>query len=495
MPPIAAGGAARPGDPARLLAVQRAAAAAAPSPDLHRRRDALERLIALLHEDGDRLHAAISADFGHRAYPETALAELLPTLAAARHAHRHLRSWMRPRRRRVGLAFRPGRAWVMRQPLGCVGIVSPWNYPLFLSVGPLVDALAAGNRVLLKPSELVPRFADTLAALLAARYDAAEVAVVRGGPEVGRAFCALPFDHLLFTGSTEVGRAVMRAAADGLVPVTLELGGKSPAIVAGDADPARTARSLMVGKLFNAGQTCVAPDYALVPEERLDAFAQALLDAAGRLYPRIADNPDYTRIVSERHMRRLRDGIAAAAAAGAVVLRHPDHAREADAAARSGRLVPTVLLSPPADCALMTDEIFGPVLPVLPYRSLDAAIAHVNERPRPLALYCYTDDPRVERAVLSRTLSGGVTVNGTILHCAQPDLPFGGVGASGTGACHGEAGFERLSHARAVYRPGRFSGFTTMTPPHGAMTRRLLPLMLGRPSPAGSPPDKGPSAA
>ncbi len=467
-------------DPGRLLAAQRAAATTAAPPDLRRRRDAIERLIELLHMSGDRLHAAISADFGNRAYPETALAELLPTLAAARHAHRHLASWMRPRRRRVALPFQPGRAWVMRQPLGCVGIVSPWNYPLFLSVGPLVDALAAGNRVLLKPSELAPRFADLLARLLAERFDPAEVAVAQGGPEVARAFCALPFDHLLFTGSTGVGRAVMQAAAANLVPVTLELGGKSPVIVAADADIARTARSLMVGKLFNAGQTCLAPDYVLVPEDRLDRLAQALLDEAARLYPRVTDNADYSCIVSGRHMARLREAVAAAAAAGATVLRHPGHDGEADAAGRSGRLVPTLVLSPPPDCALMTEEIFGPVLPVLPYRSLDAAVAFVAERPRPLALYCYTDDRRIERAVLARTISGGVTVNGTILHCAQPDLPFGGVGASGMGAYHGEAGFQRFSHTRSIYRPGRFSGFTTMTPPHGGMTRRLLPLMLGR---------------
>ena len=469
------------GDPAQLLAVQRAAADTATAPPgLQQRRDALDRLVALLHESGDQLHAAISADFGNRAHPETALAELLPTMAAARHARRHLASWMRPRRRRVQLAFRPGRAWVMRQPLGCVGIVSPWNYPLFLSLGPTVDALAAGNRVLLKPSELAPRFATLLAELLGRRFDPAEVSVALGGPAVARAFCALPFDHLLFTGSTGIGRAVMQAAAANLVPVTLELGGKSPVIVAPDADPARTAHSLMVGKLFNAGQTCLAPDYALVPADRLDRYARALVDAAARLYPRIAGNPDYSGIVSDRHMDRLWRAVEAAAAGGATVLRHPDHAGEADAARRTGRLVPTVLLSPPGDCALMTEEIFGPVLPVLPYRSLDAAIAFVNARPRPLALYCYTDDRRTERVVLSRTVSGGATVNGTVLHCAQPDLPFGGIGPSGTGAYHGEAGFARFSHARGVYRPGWFSGFTAMTPPHGAMTRRLLPLMLGR---------------
>ena len=464
----------------RLLDGQRAAALAAPPPDAAQRRAALRRLDALLHEEGDRLHAAVSADFGHRAYPETVLAELVPLRAAIRFALRHLGHWMRPRRRRVGLSFQPGQAWVVHQPLGCVGIVSPWNYPLFLSIGPLIDALAAGNRVMLKPSELTPRTSALLGRLLATRFEPEQVAVVTGGPEVAQAFCALPFDHLLFTGSTAIGRAVMRAAAGTLTPVTLELGGKSPVIVAPDADPARTARSLMIGKLFNAGQTCIAPDYALVPQDRLPAFTGALLAEAARLYPQIADNPDYTCIISERHLDRLHRLVDEAAERGAAVLRDPGHQAEVDRPRRSGRMVPTLLLGAPEDSEAMRDEIFGPVLPVLGYRTLDEAIAFVNRRPSPLALYCYTDDRDTERHVLRHTLSGGVTVNGTILHCAQPDLPFGGVGPSGTGAYHGEAGFLRFSHARGIYRPGRISGFTTLAPPHGRLSARLLPLMLGR---------------
>lgn len=464
----------------RLLDIQREAASITPPPDLKARRDALDRLDTMLHTQGDRLHAAISADYGHRAYPETALAELIPTRAACRFTRRHLASWMRPRRREVGVTFQPGQAWVTQQPLGCVGIVSPWNYPLFLSVGPLIDALGAGNRVMLKPSELTPRFSALLAGLLAERFDPSQVAVVQGGPDIAAAFCALPFDHLLFTGSTAIGRSVMQAAAANLTPVTLELGGKSPVIVAPDADLGRTVRSLLVGKLFNAGQTCIAPDYALVPQDRLAEFTQALLSEAGRLYPRIADNADYSCIISERHLQRLQRALAEAEGDGATPLRHPVHAAEEAAARRSGRLVPTLLVSPPLDGTLMQDEIFGPVLPILPYRSLDEAIGFVNARPRPLALYCYTDNRDTERFVLSRTMSGGATVNGTLLHCAQPDLPFGGIGPSGTGAYHGKAGFLRFSHMRGIYRPGRFSGFTTMVPPHGRMTRRLLPLMLGR---------------
>ncbi len=468
--------------PRSLLEAQRAAAlaASASGPDLRHRLAALARIDSILSHSGDRLHAAIAADFGHRAYPETALAELIPLRASVRFTQRRLAGWMRPRRRRVGASFLPGRAWVMRQPLGCIGIMAPWNYPLFLSVGPLIDALAAGNRVMLKPSDLTPRFGALLAELLAGQFDQAEIAVVNGDLETARAFSALPFDHLLFTGSTAIGHEVMRAASATLTPVTLELGGKSPVIVCPDADPGRTARSLMIGKLFNAGQTCIAPDYVLVPEHRLDEMVAALLREAGRLYPRITGNPDYSCIISERHRHRLEGAVQEAERQGATLRYAPGHAEEREQARASGRLVPTLVTAPPLDCTLMRDEIFGPVLPVLPYRSLEEAIAFVNARPRPLALYCYTDDRRLERMVLDSTISGGGTVNGTLLHCAQPDLPFGGVGGSGMGAYHGEAGFLRFSHTRGFYRPGRFSGFTTMAPPHGTMTRRMLPLMLGR---------------
>ena len=413
----------------RLLEVQRAAAAR--SPGLAERRDMLDRLAALLHEGRDTLHDAISADYGNRARPETMLAELLPTLAAIRYARRHLPRWMRPRRRHVGLSFQPGSAWVMRQPVGCVGIVSPWNYPLFLSMGPLVDALAAGNRVMLKPSEITPRFGLMIGELLGRRFGEETVAVANGGPETGRAFCALPFDHLLFTGSTGVGRQVMQAAAARLTPVTLELGGKSPVIVCADADIARTAHSLAVGKFFNAGQTCIAPDYVLVPQEKLAAFAGAMVAAAASLYPRIAGNPDYTSIITDRHLARLEGAIAEAERQGTEVMRHPDHEAEIEVARDTRRLVPSFAIAPALDGALMRDEIFGPVLPILPYRSLDEAIAFVNARPRPLAFYCYTDDRQLERRLLARTISGGATVNGTLLHCAQPDLPFGGIGPSG----------------------------------------------------------------
>jgi len=455
---------------ARLLDAQRERAAGGP-PGLRERLASLRALERMVRQGQDAFVDAISADFGNRSRPETLLAEVAPTLAAIRHVRRHLAGWMRPQRRRVGINFQPGRAWVEHQPLGCVGIVSPWNYPLFLTLSPLVDALAAGNRVLLKPSELTPGFSETLARAVAEAFDPAQVAVVLGGPDVGAAFVRLPFDHLLFTGSTSVGRKVMEAAAENLVPVTLELGGKSPAIVCDDYPVERAARSVAVGKLFNAGQTCIAPDYALVPAAKAEAFAEGVLQAARAMYPAIAGNPDCTAIINDRHRARLNALVAEAEASGARVLRH-------GAGSGGGRIEPTVVLGAPDGSALMQDEIFGPVLPVVPYESLDGAIAYVNARPRPLALYCWSGDPASVRRVLDRTVSGGVTLNSTLLHFAQDDLPAGGVGPSGMGSYHGRDGFLRFSHARAIYRAGRFVGLEYAVPPHGRLTRLALKAML-----------------
>ena len=473
------------------LLVQKQAALRQPIPDVAQRRAALARLEGMVHGQVDRMQRALMEDFGNRARPETVLAEILPLLDAIAYARARVGRWMRPRRVPVGLRFQPGRAWLEIRPAGCVGIVSPWNYPFLLSLQPVVDALAAGNRIMLKPSELAPACAGLLAIMLGDEFDRAEIAVTPGDATVGRAFCALEFDHLLFTGSTGVGRAVMQEAAARLVPVTLELGGKSPALLCPDsvADAAarrRTAHSLAVGKFFNAGQTCLAPDFVLVPRAHLDATAHALAEAAARLYPTLAGNADYTAQISERHLDRLAGLVDDAERRGLPILRHPEDRADRRAEQRAQRrLPPTVVVLPDLgeatrSASVMQEEIFGPILPVLPYDTLDEALAFLDARPVPLGLYCYTNDPAQQRRVLDRTRSGGVTVNGTLLHCAQPGLPFGGFGQSGTGAYHGHAGFLRFSHRRAVYRPGRFSGFTWMTPPHGAMTRRALAVMLGR---------------
>lgn len=467
---IADHAAARPG---QILAMQREAYQRDGAPGLVQRLAALQALDMLVRGERDALAAAISTDFGNRATQETMLAEVVPILAAIRNTRRKLPGWMRPERRHVGINAMPGRAWVQHQPLGCVGIVSPWNYPLFLTLGPLVDAIGAGNRVLVKPSELTPRFASLLAALIEKAIDPAQVCVVTGGPAVAQAMCALPFDHLVFTGSTDVGRKVMQAAALNLVPVTLELGGKSPAVVCRDYDIAKAAKTIAVAKFFNAGQTCIAPDYALVPADQAESFAQAVLAQARTMFPVQAGNPDATSIISDRHYARLQALLVDAEAQGARVMRLVDAPQER-------KMAPVVVLDPPLDSPLMREEIFGPILPVIGYGELAEAIKFINARPRPLALYPFTHDAEKQAALLWRTMSGGVSVNSALLHCIQDDLPFGGVGPSGMGAYHGHDGFRRLSHARGVYKAGRISGFTFLAPPYGPKMRIALRAMLAR---------------
>jgi coniferyl-aldehyde dehydrogenase len=448
---------------------QRRAFDAAPLPELRQRREWLRRLERLIRDNQDAFATAISADFGNRSRVETMVSEILPVLAACAHARKNLGRWMRPQRRSVGLNFQPATNRVEYKPLGVVGVVSPWNYPVFLTLGPLVDILAAGNRAMIKPSELTPHTGILLEQVLGAAFGPEEVLVVNGEMEVGRAFSALPFDHLLFTGSTHVGREVMRAAAENLVPVTLELGGKSPVIVAEDYNVARAAGSVAVGKFFNAGQTCTAPDYALVPQAQAEGFAHGVLEAAETMFPSLDANPDYTAIISDRHFARLTELVAEAEAGGATVLRH-----QASTGGNMRLFPPTVVLDPPLDGRLMRDEIFGPVLPVVRVASTEDAIDFVNRRPRPLALYAYTGVAATERKILDRTISGGVTINSTIIHTGQADLPFGGIGPSGMGAYHAREGFYQFSHARAVHKPGFFCGFEFLRPPHGRTTRLAL---------------------
>jgi coniferyl-aldehyde dehydrogenase len=461
-------------DLAGILARQRAAFMAAPRPTLEQRRANLSKLEAMVKRNQDAIADAISADFGNRSRPETVLSEVLGTIGAAKHARAQLAKWMKPRRRSVSMNFKPATNTLEYVPLGVVGVVSPWNYPIYLTLGPLVDILAAGNRCMIKPSELTPATSRLLAKMVSDVFAPDEVTVVEGDVSVGRAFTTLPFDHLVFTGSTDVGRHVMRAAADNLVPVTLELGGKSPVIVAEDADIAKAANSIAVGKFFNAGQTCIAPDYALVQREKAAEFGRAVIGAAETMFPSINGNPDYTAIISDRHHTRLAELVSEAEAAGATVLRHHDKPN-----GNVRHMAPTVVIDPPLDGRLMREEIFGPVLAVIGTGGTDEAIDFVNVRPRPLALYAYTKDKSTERKILDRTISGGVTINGTLLHCGQDDLPFGGVGPSGMGAYHGREGFLTFSHARAVHKPGFFSGFEFMKPPHGRTTRLALKALAG----------------
>jgi coniferyl-aldehyde dehydrogenase len=428
------------------------------------RRNRLERLARLLRENDAAICEAIDRDFGGRSPAETRLLEIFPSLEAISHARRHVAAWMRPRRARTGFWFMPGRSRVVPQPLGVVGIVVPWNYPVYLAVGPLVAAIAAGNRAMVKMSESAPATGALLATLVAERFDPAELVIVNGDADVAQAFTALPFDHLLFTGSTQIGRQVMRAAAANLTPVTLELGGKSPAIVGRGIPVTEAAARILFGKCLNGGQTCIAPDYVLVPRERVDAFVDAASATVARLYPRIRDNPDYTSIIDARHHARLQGYLEEAIARGArVVPINP--AGESLGATR--KIAPTLLIGVPEDARVMREEIFGPLLPIVAYDDLDGAIAYVNARPRPLALYVLDHDRAAIERVLARTVSGGVTVNETILHIAQQDLPFGGVGASGMGAYHGRAGFETFSKLKPVFYQPRLNGLWLLKPPYG----------------------------
>ncbi len=456
-----------------LYASQRRAYDKLPMPDLEQRLQWLEALHEVIASHQQALVEAISADFGNRSADETLLAEVMPSLHGIRHAKRHLARWMKPSRRRVGLAFQPASARVLYQPLGVVGIIVPWNYPLYLAIGPLIGALAAGNRALLKMSESAPATGRLLRDLLGQVFAEHEVAVVLGDVETGKQFTRLPFDHLLFTGSTEVGRQVMQSAAANLTPVTLELGGKSPAIVAADVPLEQAAERIAFGKTLNAGQTCVAPDYVLVPQQRLEAFVEAYRLAVQRFFPQLTDNPDYTSIINERQLLRLEGYLADARARGALLLPLFDEGQ--------GRRLPHhILLDVNDDMQVMQDEIFGPLLPVLPYASLDEAIAYVNARPRPLALYFFGYDRAEQQQVLERTHSGGVCLNDTLLHVAQDDLPFGGIGASGMGHYHGHEGFLTFSKAKAVFSKPRFNAARLIYPPYGGRLQRLIRQLLVR---------------
>jgi len=456
----------------RIFERQRAAFLADMNPPYAVRRERLDRLLAMTERHTDALVAAISEDFGHRPRQETLLADVLTVIAAIKHARRHLKRWMKPRRAPTALQYRPAYNRILRQPLGVVGIVSPWNYPYQLAVGPAIGALAAGNRVMIKPSELTPRLAALLAQIAAETFGEDELAVVTGDASVGQAFVELPFDHLLFTGSTHVGRLVAQAAAKNLTPVTLELGGKSPVIVDASADLRAIAPRIAYAKLLNAGQTCIAPDYALVPAASIEAFAEAVRGAIERLYPQPLANPDYTAIVNERHYQRLRGLVEDARAKGGRVL---EIGARTEAAGR--KFPPTLVLDATAEMRVMQEEIFGPILPVVGYATLDDALRFVNLRDRPLALYWFGDDRANRERVLRETIAGGVTVNDCLLHFAQEDLPFGGVGASGMGAYHGEHGFRTFSKEKPVTFQPKLNGMALIYPPYGRTFDRVAALL------------------
>lgn len=456
-----------------LLSKQRAAFLRDGPPSATQRRADLLKLKRALRARRPAIEAAVSKDFGYRSAYETRIMEVIPIIQAINYLRRNLAKWMRPERRTVSLHFLPGRARVVYQPLGVVGIVSPWNYPVSLALTPLVNAIAAGNRAMLKPSELTPATSELLKSLLREIFPEDQVAVVTGGPEIGAAFSRLPFDHLVFTGSTNVGRAVMKEAAENLVPVTLELGGKSPTLIGPDADIEAAAASVAYGKLANAGQTCIAPDYVLVHEKDAAAFATAYEATAAKFYPQGVADQNYTSIANAKQYSRLRSLIDDAKKKGARVVEI-----EKDNVANVRKLAPVIVLNVSDDMAIMQDEIFGPALPVMTYRTIDEAIGYINRKPRPLALYYFGHSSDDRRKVLTRTTSGNVTINDTLMHYVQDSIPFGGIGMSGMGAYHGIEGFKSLSHAKGVFVQSRWNLGGLLHPPFNRMTDLVVRYLL-----------------
>ena len=437
------------------------------------RRDRLLRMKALIDDNSVALAHAVQADFGVRSVQLTEIADLLVLRSLMSHTLKCLPKWMKPVKVATPIYLQPARAFLQRQPLGVVGVVSPWNYPVQLALGPIITALSAGNRVMLKPSELTPATSALMAELIGKTFAPDEVCVVQGDGAVAAEFSSLPFDHLFFTGSTAVGRIVAKAAAANLTPTTLELGGKSPCIIDASCDMKSAALKIAHGKLLNAGQTCIAPDYVLLPKGQEAAFGHAFAQAVAQLFPTIAGNPDYAAIISPRHQERLQAMLAAAEAGGAR-LQTIDTGGVATA---HRQMAPVIAFDVPPDAKLMHEEIFGPVLPVVPYDSVDQAINYINARPRPLALYWFGQDNAVRDTVLARTVSGGVSINDTLMHIAHENLPFGGIGESGWGSYHGEAGFLRLTMQKPVLVQSKWARGDLFYPPYGKRFDQIMGLL------------------
>lgn len=464
----------------RLVDVQKKAHIAEGAMSAERRIALIDACIRLLIDNKEAIVDALNADFGSRS-PEGSLAtDIGGTLGALKYAKSNVKKWMRASKRHsmfpLGLLGASTR--VEYQPLGCVGNVVPWNFPFNLAFGPMGSIFAAGNRTVIKPSEYTPHCSLLLKELVAKYFQEDEVAVVVGGPETGALFAKMPFDHLLFTGATNIAHHIMRAAAENLVPVTLELGGKSPVIVSRSADMKKTAARVMTGKTLNAGQICLAPDYVMVPREKLDDFVAEASASVTAMFPTMKDNSDYTSIVNERHYERLTGYLADAKKKGARIV-EINPANEDFSQQPHYKIPPTIVVEPTDNMKVMQEEIFGPILPVRAYDDVNEAIQYVNEHDRPLGLYYFGEDREEENKVVNRTTSGGVAVNDVITHIMQDDAPFGGVGPSGTGAYHGKEGFINFSHAKTVFRQTPFEFAAGMLrPPYGDKIRKVLDGMI-----------------
>jgi coniferyl-aldehyde dehydrogenase len=442
--------------------------------------DRLNRGIAAIVKHQDRLVEALNTDFSCRPRELSMLTDIAGSITPMKSATKHLRGWMKPEKRKTmfPLNLIGGRSRVEYQPLGVVGVISPWNFPVNLTFGPLAEILAAGNRAIIKPSEFTPTVSEVMAELVRDAWDEKEVAIFPGGPEVGAAFTSLPFDHMIFTGATSIARHVMAAAAKNLVPVTLELGGKSPVLVSRSADIKAAVSRIMLGKTMNAGQICLAPDYLMVPEEKLDEVVAEVQSAVAEMYPKLLDNPQYTSVVNGRHFQRLQENLADARAKGAEVIECNPAGEDFAGQQGTQKIAPTIIKNPTEDMRVLEEEIFGPLLPIKTYKDFDETIAYVNSKPRPLGLYYFGQDDAEERKVLDRTTSGGVCINDVIMHIMQEDLPFGGVGPAGMGSYHGYDGFKTFSHAKGIYKQPKFdiAGMAGMRPPYSKKTESTIKM-------------------
>ena len=443
-----------------------------PINDWATRETQLDNLEVMLSDNQELLAKAISADFGYRSESETQFAELFPSFTGISYAKKHGKRWMKAQRASISALYMPAHNEIQPQPLGVVGIMVPWNYPLFLAIGPMIDALTAGNRIMIKMSEAAPQFAQTFAETISRYFSPDMVCVVIGEVDIAAAFSELPFDHLLYTGSTAVGKKVMAAAAPNLTPVTLELGGKSPVIILEGANLENAVNRVMMGKTLNAGQTCIAPDYVLIQRQYHEEFVRLAREWMEKHYPNIEENPDYSRIINGEQFKRVKGYLDDLSSERVYKLTDAKSNIET-------RLMPPVIISEPiADSDLMQNEIFAPILPLMHYETLDEAIAFINERPRPLALYVFGDNNRDIDKVRTDTVSGGLCINEVIMHVAQHDLPFGGVGDSGMGSYHGKAGFERLSHMKPVFVQSKLNGLNILLPPYGSLFKKAMAIFL-----------------
>ncbi|MDG1825622.1 MAG: coniferyl aldehyde dehydrogenase [Henriciella sp.] len=461
---------------AGVLAKQKAANIRDGIPSLAKRTEWIDKSIDLLATHGEALSRAMADDFGHRSIDQSNLTDIAGSIGALKHSRKNMAKWMKPQKRPVEfpLGMLGSKAQVQYQPKGTIGIISPWNFPVNLTFTPLANVFAAGNRAMIKPSEFTEATSELMRELFAKYYTEEEVSVVTGGPDVGAAFSKLPFDHLLFTGATSVARHVMRAAADNLVPLTLELGGKSPVVLGRSADLEKAASRIMAGKTLNAGQICLAPDYAFVPADKTGEFVGAAQGAVAKMYADgLKDNDDYTSIVNQRHFDRLNSYLDDAREKGAEVI-EINPAGENFTQQPHHKMAPHIVLNPTDDMKVMQDEIFGPILPVKSYTDTSEAIGYINDNPRPLGLYYFGDDKNERDMVLNNTTSGGVTVNDVVFHVAQEDLPFGGVGPSGMGSYHGHDGFLEFSHKKAVYTQTGSELLAMMRPPYGDKYRKQV---------------------